>query len=468
MIMALVFVTVFGLAMAATLGYADTAFRTDQRIQERQTTLYGANGALDTAINAMRSDLAWGEAGEPCAPMSVDVAGGQPASVTCTARGSAGSGVPATSAPPHALLSNSRPAEPGISINSGVLDVAGAVVTASAITIAPGAQLDANGSAVHAGGPCPVAQIVADPTAICSQSTSTEIADAYTTVGAPAFVAPAVRAAPACPGAGGYVALDPGQYTDALALSRLTNGSCPGAVIHLRPGTFWFNFTQRGLAGQWRITDQSVDVVAGTPSGWSAGPWAVRPALPTAGACNASSPQGALLVFSGESQLYVGAAHNVELCASATPSGQRFAIYGPAASTGAPPAQRQNRCVTLPRGCPFIMVTGASAGATSLLRVHGTVLAPRAAIGVDFTRGGQAAFDRGVLVRSVTTWGTAPAAVSPVFSAPAVAGAIPDRVVELEVTIGGVRVGRALVRFGDGGGATPGATVTVEEWNVTV
>lgn len=475
MIMALVFVTVFGMTMAATLGYADQGFRTDRAVQERQSSLYGAGGALDTAIGAMRADLEWGAADAACATVPVVLMDGRRAEVTCTARGDAGAvqgrsvrvGAP-PDVPSHALLTNSRPAEPGLAQAGGTLAVSGPVVASSSLVIAGGGTLDAGRAAVHAGGACPVGQIVSRPAAVCNAPTTNEISDALTRVGAPSVARPAVRRVPSCPGQGAYVALAPGQYDDAARLTALTDGSCPGVVVHLLPGTFWFNFGQRGLAAQWRITDPAADVIAGTPKDWTPGPWRARPSLPVAGACDADHTAGALLVFSRESALYVGAAHNVEVCASAAAEGQRIAIYGPTASTGAPAEQVQTRCVVLARGCPFIMVTGWRVGATSQLRVHGTVLAPSGAIGIDFARGGQAQFDRGVLVRSVSTWGSSSASLSPVFAVPASASAIPDRVVELVVTIDGVRHGRALVRFGDGGGDTPGATVTISEWNVVL
>ncbi len=474
MILALVFVTVFGMASAATLTYADTALRTNQATQQRQAVLYNANGAIDTAINAMRPIHAWGRDGLACAGVDVNFEDDTSGAVACTPQ--AGSGVgsepvqggPSANAPANALVTNARSAEPGINIRTGVLPVGGAVVATSAIETPAGTQLDATNYSVGAAGACSPGLILSTPTASCPTSVSVAVAGAINAVGIPDWETAIPQKAPACNGKFQYVPLEPGRYTDAAALSALTSGSCPGTVVHLLPGQFHFDFAQRGFAAQWRITDATVTVVAGTAEGWTPPvAFADAPVVPASGACSLTA-NGSLLTFSSESALYVGGARNVELCGATQANGQVVSILGPWSDMQLPQAQLQRRCVALPRGCPFLMVTSAAVGMAGVLRVHGTVLAPTATIGIDLRAGAVAQFNRGSIVRSVYSWGTQ--TIGPVFTTKydSSSGGYADRDVVLVVTIDGVRVGRARVEFADANGEIPGESVTIVEWNTTL
>jgi hypothetical protein len=442
--------------------------------QARQASLYGANGALDTAINAMRPTLTWGRHGLACAGVDVALAGGGTAVVACTPVSGSGAGTPVTggsvdaNAPNHALLTNARPSEPGINLREGSLPVLGDVVASSAIETAAGTTLNAAGYGVKAGGACTVAQITSTPVAVCATAVATEIGSAITKVGTPDWSIATSQTVPACPGSSKYIALQPGRYTDAAAFTALTTGFCTGAVIHLLPGKFHLDFSQRGFAAQWRITDPTVTVVAGTANGWTPpANLAAAPAVPASGACDPTQA-GSILTFSSESALYVGGARDVEFCGADQVNGQKVAILGPWSAMGLPEAQLLRRCVSLPRGCPFIMVTSAGVGQNGVLRVQGTVLAPTATVGLDLRGGAVAQFNRGVLVRSVYSWGTQ--TVGPVFSTiySGGTGGYADRTVVLVATIDGVRVGRAKVSFADLLGASPGKTVNLLEWMTTV
>jgi hypothetical protein len=194
---------------------------------------------------------------------------------------------------------------------------------------------------------------------------------------------------------------------------------------------------------------------------------AAAPVVPVSGACDPTKA-GSILTFSSESALYVGGARDVEFCGADQANGQKVAILGPWSAMGLPEAQLQRRCLSLPRGCPFIMVTSAGVGQNGVLRVQGTVLAPTATIGLDLRGGAVAQFNRGALVRSAYSWGTQ--TVGPVFSTiySGGTGGYADRTVVLVATIDGIRVGRAKVNFADLLGASPGETVELLEWNTTV
>jgi hypothetical protein len=259
--------------------------------------------------------------------------------------------------------------------------------------------------------------------------------------------------------------MSPGTYTDAAALSALTNGSCPGTVLHLLPGTYYFGFTQTGSAAKWVISDPTVDVVGGTPKGWTVGPWTARPTLPTLGACRTAfdptPSSGVLLLFGGESQLSVTNSHNVEFCAIPSGAAKADAIFGlDSAITG---GVAQSGCaIATSGGCPFINVSG-----TGVLNVEGVVQAANGNINVDYSGGASAGFNWGVFARSMSV-NTAAQLVSPVSAVsnvPISPTGYADRVVDLTTTIDGSQYLRARVQFVDGNGDDPGNRVKILEWS---
>jgi hypothetical protein len=286
---------------------------------------------------------------------------------------------------------------------------------------------------------------------------------------APFATAPSVQTAPSCPGTNKYLALTPGTYRDASALSALTDGACPGLVLHLLPGDYYFGFTQTGTAARWVISDPTVDVVGGTPKGWTAGPWTTRPTMPTIGACRTAfdptPSSGVLLVFGAQSQMSVTAAHNVELCAIPSGAGRADAVFGlDSAITG---GAAQSGCViALPAsgGCPFIGVSG-----TGTLHVEGVVQAAHATVTLDYSGGADVGFNWGVLLRSFTVQGlTNGMIVDPVnalASQPVSPSGYADRDVVLTATVGGVQYVHARVQFVDAGGDDPGSRVKILEWD---
>jgi len=274
-----------------------------------------------------------------------------------------------------------------------------------------------------------------------------------------------VQTAPSCPGTNKYLALSPGTYTDASALSALTNGSCTGLVLHLLPGTYYFGFTQTGSAAKWVINDPTVDVIGGTPKGWTVGPWTRRPTLPTVGACRTAfdptPSSGVLMLFGAQSQLSVQADHNAEFCAIPSGSAKATAIYGlDSAITG---ASAQSGCViTVASGCPFISVSS-----TGVLNVQGVVQAANASVSVDYSSGATAAFNWGVFLRSmsVNTAGTTVTPVTARTTTPISPTGYQDRYVDLTTTVSGRQYVRARVQFLDANGDNPGYRVKILEWS---
>lgn len=131
---------------------------------------------------------------------------------------------------------------------------------------------------------------------------------------------------PAC-GQDPVIALQPGYYDDASALSSLTTGgACQGKVVWMIPGVYYFdfNFGSSGLSCAedaslctWTIDDATLNVVGGEipkkadgSRSWDEDATA-RPEVNIPGGCTDES--GVQLIFGGESRLHQKAG-NVELC----------------------------------------------------------------------------------------------------------------------------------------------------------
>jgi hypothetical protein len=83
LLLALVFITCLGFMAIISLNIAESSFRNDQASQTLRADVYGGSGALDVYINAMRSTLAWGRDGSPCAGMTMALPDGQSVTVAC-------------------------------------------------------------------------------------------------------------------------------------------------------------------------------------------------------------------------------------------------------------------------------------------------------------------------------------------------------------------------------------------------
>jgi hypothetical protein len=488
LIFALIFVMIFGLAISATLDYADTSFKQDNANRSARDAYSGADAATQTLINAMRKQVAWGRAGSSCNGLTYTLPDGRTATVSCapeagsgaTIAGNAGAtvgkqGYPLMTDAPVIVPATSS--EPGVTVKGvGTMQVKGGITlhttsfdvqnAASWYSLTSGwVRTDGYGNHVL-------------PSCTCLNYGGTfagTIIPGYVQA-APFNIAPVVRTAPVCPGSNKYLALLPGSYTDATALSALTNGGCPGLVLHLLPGNFYFGFTQTGAAAKWLISDSTVDVIGGTPKGWTAGAWSSRPVLPTLGACRTgydpAPSSGVTLVFGAQSQLAVTASHNVELCSLPAPipgGGTGFAegIFGlSSAITG---GAAQSGCVIqtpAAGGCPFVSVSG-----TGVLNVEGIVQSTNGNVTFDYTNGAAPVLWWGALVRSFTVQGlTAGQTVTPVSDesgVPVSASGSTDRYVVLTTTIGGVQYVRARVQFVDANGDTPGSRIKILEWSAS-
>jgi hypothetical protein len=128
--------------------------------------------------------------------------------------------------------------------------------------------------------------------------------------------------------------------------------------------------------------------------------------------------------------------------------------------------EAQSGCVTQTPypvvGCAFVRTTGTQ----TTFVLQGTLYAPRAAVDVEVPNASVQIFGRGVIDRTLRVNMTASAKpTGAIITVPGGTG-VADRTVLFTATIGGTARLRALVTFADGGGASPGQSVTVKSWAV--
>ncbi len=475
---ALVFVGVVSMAIIASLSYATASFNQSNGTKSARDAAAAADAATQTLINAMRYNLSWGRVGAPCSGATYDVGDGRTATVTCTPESGSGAAIAGNSSATtgmqtYPLLTDAAVANPSSSSEPGVTATGGGTMTvaggntyhSTSFAVASDTAYAVTGGSVYSDGACQYATPVGSCGSYGATTYATLVNSQKQTQ--PLSTAPSVQTAPSCPGTNKYLALTPGTYTDASALSALTNGSCPGLVLHLLPGNYYFGFTQTGSAAKWVINDPTVDVIGGTPKGWTVGPWTRRPTLPTLGACRTAfdptPSSGVLLAFGAQSQLSVTNAHNVEFCAIPTGSALATAIYGVDSTLGG--GSTQSGCVIATSGgCPFISVSG-----EGVLNVEGVVQAANANVTLDYSSGATAAFRWGMFVRSISvnTGGSNVTPVSNLTTAPISPTGYSDRYVDLSATVNGVQYLTARVQFRDANGDNPGYRVKILEWNNT-
>lgn len=361
LILAIAFMTFLGLVVGSLLTYTGTSLRSTNATEVRAKAVYDIDGALQAAVNQVRTDGTFtNAAGQPCPDLSFPGPNtGLPVMVKCVGgkeTGAAGGAVAITPAnrPERAVLTLGTGAETGIDkgddnlllvrgdvyVNGTAASISQAGTDCAATPWPPTPGVDCSGVGVDNGtltarGTCN-GTIVAPGGKSCS-SPAPPVAD-------PGYPQPntwAYQAVPACPG-GPTVTFEPGYYDDAVALSRLTDGvSCKNRVMHFKPGTYYFDFHNGdgaplpAGAHVWTIKDATTDVVGGMPKGWT--PAGGNPTIP--GACvsplDSAANGGVQFVFGGDSRLDVKAG-NVELCGQYTTGRPPIAIYG--ARTGADPS----------------------------------------------------------------------------------------------------------------------------------
>jgi hypothetical protein len=369
LILAILVVTTVALVVGAVLTRGDGSLRATVALREVAGTTYAADGAAQVAINDLRTGYNRGDAepadwaftnllGTGCFGYSADGstvdgielpgfypaptssgAGPTSAYVACAAEdetGAQGSAVPITTAnkPGNAILTlGTSTAENGFTFktngSSGAFRVRGGVWSNSNIVRDNNGDLESTESIkAHTG--CTPASSMHAPVVDCGAGIVPDPGYQSDLDLAGAGV-PALRTPPAGCGTG-TVTLEPGYYDDAGKLNALTPGGGSNCLVHLNPGTYYFDFHNNpadplqdddiaaGVGDVWNVN--SGTVVGGTLTSDTTVPGRCVNPIEDAGA------QGVQLVFGGDSRMVVDKGAAMELCASYHAARPPIAIYG--------------------------------------------------------------------------------------------------------------------------------------------
>jgi hypothetical protein len=309
LVLALVFLSLFGLFISVLLSFTSTSLRVTGAVRSEGDASLAADGSVEAAIANLRGNTAWGTATGTC-PEFQTVVNGRTATVACEAAPGSGAVTPGnttTNTPQYAVLALGAAGEDGIAQNKNSRVSFGGPIFANGTINASHNQAVISVDGAATGHSCPgPGQVSATPLACSSSATQTDpgigTAAYDPLVGTPPAV---VSTLPSC--ASGTATLSPGTYQSASSLTTLAAG-CDRMVF--TPGVYYFEFPDG--AGAWTVSNKDLRIVGGT--------------LDATGACDDTGP-GVQWIFGGQSRIDVqkGA---LELCASPSATAQQIAVYG--------------------------------------------------------------------------------------------------------------------------------------------
>jgi hypothetical protein len=121
LVIALAFMTLFGVGSAMLAQFGAVSFQTVKSVRDQRASVYAAQGAVDTAIGYVRGNSSLGTLGGPCLnPLPMPAAAGHSIDATCTGQAPAGGGGGSSGAsfPSQALLTMATGSEVGINVGS--------------------------------------------------------------------------------------------------------------------------------------------------------------------------------------------------------------------------------------------------------------------------------------------------------------------------------------------------------------
>ncbi|MEV8514982.1 hypothetical protein [Dactylosporangium sp. NPDC051484] len=409
LVLALVFITVVAVVIAAVLSFADTSIRTTLRLRDQAAEAAAVDGAAQIAINKLQQGTFDGTVGKCFGPTldTLDVpnfyqppsGSAYSAAVKCTKDESKSSASPvvisAANKPGSAILTLGTTGD-GLNIKvsgGGTIKVHGGIFSNSNITISQGV-LSTNTS-VTARGNC-TGSITSDPARKCNIGTAADPRGNDPNYPAPTTT-PTPPSFPVCSGNNKVIDFWPGLYTDLAKLNKMTDGSsCKNSIYVFNPGTYYFNF-----GGEWLI--DSGYLIGGTPTTKPVG--GTPPTIP--GSCKSPIPPnpppsdgwtnaGVQFVFGGDSRIRVKAAQ-VEICGTYSKTSPPIAVYGLKTAVDSVPAQ--SGCITATSsGCALIKTENSP---SSKLYIQGTTYVPKAAVDISLNNATAQVFRYGVIARSL-------------------------------------------------------------------
>lgn len=338
LVLALAFITLFGVGAGVLAQFGAVSFQTVKSVRDQRAAVYAAQGAVDTAIDFVRGNSSLGTNGGSCPTLSFPAAAGHAINATCAGQAPAGGGGGSgASFPSQALLTMATGSEDGITVGStlpGNVKIGGPVFSNSGInanSIFNQGGIDSGNYPLIARGSCQ--GNITGKDAQCDVGPGGHPEGNDPNYPSPLSVIPARQNVPPCPAATNkIITFSPGFYDDEASLTNLTNGGCKNAVLWFQPGAYYFDFdlANYGTGNVWFIADPSINIVGGTPKGWSTTS-ATRPVIPSPGACKVDTDPapntGVQFVWGGDSQ-WLFAAGNTELCASPDGNGRELVLYG--------------------------------------------------------------------------------------------------------------------------------------------
>lgn len=329
LVLALVFLSLFGVFVAVILSFADTGVRTTIALRDHDGRRYAADGAVDGALLYVRDDAVRGREGEPCPDFTMNTANNVPVVVECSPQPGSGEVLPGggddpSNTPPYAVLTLSQSgAEDGIFIRNNTnpavpFTIVGDVHSNSNVTAVSG-TVSVDGD-LTASGPC-AGDIQVTGARNCSgAATVTDPGTGNSRYNPKASTRPAEVPLPPCSAAGAPVVMPPGTYTDAGALSSLMS-SCNRTFVF--QGVYYFDFADTtniscgSTSGRhiWCVQNGNANfrIIGGTPDPLAAGE------------CLGTAP-GVQFIFGGDSRVSFQAG-KASICAFPESNRQRIAIY---------------------------------------------------------------------------------------------------------------------------------------------
>jgi hypothetical protein len=346
LVIALAMILIVSVAIVAVLAYAATSLHTISVIKNQRQVLYTADGAVQTAMQSVRTDPTIGT-GPSCPTLSYSSMG-KNASVGCTVVQARGPGSPGVDFPPYAIWAvGPSNAETGISDDkSGTLTIGGPIASNEGAGAVPGIDtqnMDVTGYTVDSRGPCTGTIKVADPSDLRCNTGINYPDPSYPSQALPGLSSP--NPAPTCGVSRSTLTFHPGYYTNVTLFNSPTYGSCQSGVLYFEPGVYYFDF---GFDPAFPGTtwDMNITIVGGEYKGWDPTQANSVPPAPGGGASKACKTEldgansGVQFVFGGVSQVDANSnSSQIELCASPKPIGtkQQIVVYGQTTGAGPTP-----------------------------------------------------------------------------------------------------------------------------------
>jgi hypothetical protein len=355
LVLALAFLSLFGVFIVALLGFAQTAFLTTTGVHQQGLRQYAASSAIDAAIQRVRPDINLGRdpnqfGGANCGLAYPAVDDEPPVTVTCTGQPGSGDVQPGIDSPPNAILTL---ATSGVGIDdskNGTLFVTGPVFSNSDILLHnPGQpKLDATDMPVTARGSCgdtlsdwAYGDLRCNFTGSDPDGNDANYGSRLSEVN---LNQPKRAADLSCLGSGSnrVIAYPPGYYTDVDLLTQAVGGCNSNTARWFQPGAYYFDFDfdPASTNNTWNITGK---VIGGTPKGWTPGssapgnppPLALAPT--TCEAPRVGGPPGVQFIFGGGSKVMLAGSAVVELCPSGLGGpGGFIVLYGQKTGAASP------------------------------------------------------------------------------------------------------------------------------------